>query len=87
MANGNKRYYCSFVKEVDGELKPNVVVIVATSKVTARSILCETHGVVDFSIPKDRLWFNDQLGIKTIRLSETNTYVDDEGVISHDPRT
>jgi hypothetical protein len=87
MAKNNKRYYCSFVKEVDGELKPNVVVIIAPNNVIAKAVLCEQYGVKNRSIPIDRQWFNDQDGIKTIRLSDTNTYVDDEGIISHDPRT
>ena len=86
MAKGNKRYICSFVKEVDGELKPNVVVVTAPNNVIARAVLVQDYGVVNEMIPKERQWWNDQLGIKTIRLSDTNTYVDDEGVISHDPR-
>ena len=87
MAKGNKRYICSFVKEVDGEMKPNVVVVIAPNNVVARAILIQDYNVVDETIPTERLWWNDQPGIKTIRLSETNTYVDDEGNISHDPRT
>jgi len=85
MANNNKRYYCSFVKEVDGELKPNVVVIVAPNSVVARATLCHQYGVEKWAIPSDRAWRNDQAGVKTIRLSDTNTYVDDEGNISNDP--
>lgn len=87
MARDNMRYICSFVKEVDDELKPNVVVIVAPNNVIARATLVREYNVVNKMISKDRHWFNDQLGIKTIRLSETNTYVDDEGIISHDSRT
>ena len=82
----NKRYICSFVKEVDGELKPNVVVVVASNNVIARALLVQEYGVVNEIIPEERQWWNDQPGIKTIRQSETNTYVDDEGNISHDPR-
>ena len=87
MAKNNKRYYCSFVKEVDGELKPNVIVVIAPNSLVAKVILCKKYGVENVSIPSDRAWRNDQAGIKTIRLSDTNTYVDDEGNISHDPRT
>ena len=86
MANNNKRYICSFVKKVDGELKPNVVVITASNNVIARARLCEQYSVENTMIPEDRHWWNDQAGIKTIRLSDTNTYVDDEGIISHYPR-
>lgn len=86
MANNNKRYICSFVKEINGELKPNVVVITASNNVIARAMLCEQYGVENAMIPEDRCWWNDQAGIKTIRLSDTNTYVDDEGIISHYPR-
>jgi hypothetical protein len=82
----NKRYICSFVKEVDGELKPNVVVVVAPNNVIARALLVQDYSVVNEIIPEARQWWNDQPGIKTIRQSETNTYVDDEGNISHDPR-
>lgn len=87
MARNNKRYYCSFVKEVNDELKPHVIVVTAPNNVIARAILCEEHGVENVSIPSERAWRNDQAGIKTIRLSDTNTYVDDEGNISHYPRT
>jgi len=87
MADNNKRYYCSFVKKTeDGELKPNVVVITAPNSTVARAILCYQHGVVNIIIPEERRWWNDREGIKTIRLSDTNTYVDDEGNISHYPR-
>ena len=86
MAKNNKRYICSFVKEVDGELKPNVVVVIAPNNVVAKAVLCQQYEVEDRSIPSDRAWRNDQAGIKTIRLSDTNTYVDDEGNISHDSR-
>lgn len=87
MAKNNKRYICSFVKEVNGELKPNVIVVIAPNNIVAKAILCEEHGVEDHMISPDRHWRNDEKGIKTIRLSDTNTYVDDEGVISHYPRT
>ena len=87
MAKNNKRYICSFVKEVDGKLKPNVVVIVAPNNIIARAILCEQYSVKNIMLPGDRTWRNDMLGIKTIRLSDTNTYVDDEGNTSNDPRT
>jgi len=86
MATNNKRYICSFVKEVEGELKPNVVVVTASNNIIARAILCEQYGVENFIIPSERRWWNDQAGIKTIRLSDTNTYVDDNGVTSHYPR-
>ena len=87
MAKNNKRYICSFVKEVDNELKPNVIVVIAPNSLIARGILCVEHGVENITIPTDEQWRNDQAGIKTIRQSDTNTYVDDEGNISHDPRT
>lgn len=86
MARDNKRYICSFVKEVDGELKPNVVVVTAPNNVIARALLVQDYGVVNEMIPSERAWWNDQPGIKTIRLSDTNTFVDDEGNISHDSR-
>ena len=86
MANYNKRYICSFVKDVEGELKPNVVVIAASNNVIARAMLCEQYGCVNEMIHPDDHHKNNQAGIKTIRLSDTNTYVDDEGVISHYPR-
>ena len=86
MARDNIRYICSFVKRVDGELKPNVVVVIAPNNVIARALLVQNYNVVNEMIPKDRHWFNDRPGIKTIRVSDTNTYVDDEGVISHYPR-
>jgi len=82
----NKRYICSFVKEVDGELKPNVVVVIAANNVLARAVLVQDYDVHNEMIPEERHWWNDQPGIKTIRQSDTNTYVDDEGNISHDPR-
>jgi len=85
MANGNKRYICSFVKEIVGGFQPNVVVIAASNNVLARALLCEQYNVVNTMIEKDRQWLNAEAGIKTIRLSDTNTYVDDEGIISHDP--
>lgn len=71
---GNKRYICSFVKEVDGELKPNVVVIAAANNIIAAAKLCEKYGVVNHQIPKELHRANSEEGIKTIRLSETNTY-------------
>ena len=86
MATNNQRYICSFVKEIEGELKPNVVVITAPNNVIARAVLCETYGVKNITLHPDHYWRNDQAGIKTIRLSDTNTYVDDEGIISHYPR-
>jgi hypothetical protein len=75
------------VKEVEGELKPNVVVVVASNNVLARALLVQNYGVENEMIPSERHWWNDQPGIKAIRQAETNTYVDDEGNISHDPRT
>ncbi|MHA1199673.1 MAG: hypothetical protein ACTSQF_10135 [Candidatus Heimdallarchaeaceae archaeon] len=86
MANNNKRYICSFIKEIDGELKRNVVIITASNNIIARAMLCEQYGVENIIIHPDRQWKNDQAGIKTIRLSDTNTYVDDKGIISHYPR-
>jgi len=72
---GNKRYICSFVKIIDNELKPNVVVIEAPNNIIARAKLCERYGVLNKEINKDRLRLNAEEGIKDIRLSETNTYV------------
>jgi hypothetical protein len=86
MADNNKRYYCSFVKEIDGELTPHVVVVTAPNNIVARAVLCKQYGVVNEIIPEDRRWWNDREGIKTIRLSDTNAYVDDEGNLSHYPR-
>lgn len=71
---GNKRYICSFVKEIDGELKPNVVVIAAPNNIIAAAKLCEKYGVVNHEIPTELRRNNGEAGIKTIRLSETNTY-------------
>jgi hypothetical protein len=68
---GRKRYICSFVKKnVDGILKPNVVVIAATNEVIARAQLRAKYNVPNVAI-KDNC---DKEGVKTIRLSETNTY-------------
>lgn len=87
MAKNNKRYICSFIKKVDDEYKRNVVVVIAPNNIVARAILCEEYKVENRMINPDRHWLNNEAGIKTIRLSDTNTYVDDEGIISHDPRT
>ena len=85
MARNNQRYICSFVKEINGEFQPNVVVITAPNNVIARAMLCQEYTVVNIMIDKDDWWRNNKAGIKNIRLSDTNTYVDDEGNISHDP--
>jgi hypothetical protein len=74
MATDNKRYICSFVKKVDGVLKPNVVVIAASNNIIAAAKLCETYDVVNHQIPREFHHSNNQEGIKTIRLAETNTY-------------
>lgn len=69
---GKKRYICSFVKEVDGELKPNVVVIAATNNVIARTLLCNHHGVLNVMLKESRM--NNKAGIKSIRLSDNNVF-------------
>lgn len=72
---GKKRFICSFVKKMsDGELKPNVVVIAADNSIVAKALLCQTYGVVNKEIPKERHWANDTEGIKKIRQAETNVY-------------
>ena len=79
---GDKRYICSFVKlNADGELKPNVVVIAASNQLMAKAKLCESYGVKNVFIDKDKVRLNSEEGIKTIRLSDTNVYAkggDDE---------
>jgi len=78
MGNGDKRYICSFVEKLkDGSYMPRVVVIAAPNNIIARAILCEKHGAKNEMIDPNRLQLNADEGIKTIRLSETNTYVDD----------
>ena len=78
---GKKRYICSFIKVVDGTLKPRVVVIAAHNNIIARAALCEKYGVKNIMIDKDRVRLNSEEGIKTIRLSDTNVY---EGEESHE---
>jgi hypothetical protein len=87
MAKGNKRYICSFIKEINRELVPNVVVVVAPNNIIARMLLCNQHDVENVMLNPENAWRNNKAGIKSIRLSDTNTYVDDDGNCSHDPRT
>ena len=74
MANDNKRYICSFVKKINNEFIPNVVVIIASNLILARAVLVDIYGVNNVMVDKDQAWRNNVEGIKTIRLSETNTY-------------
>lgn len=76
---GDKRYICSFVKEIDGVFKPNVVVIEAPNNIIARVKLCEKHGVLNVPIDKRYQDIYKEEGIKDVRLSETNTYVGGQG--------
>lgn len=78
MGNGDKRYICSFVKKLDDDtFMPQVVVVAAPNNIIARAILCERYGAKNEMIDDNRRQLNDQEGIKSIRLSETNTYVDE----------
>ena len=70
---GKKRYVCSFVKEVDGEHKPNVVVVAASNNVIARAVLVEQYGVLNVMLKEDHR-MNCKAGIKSIRLAENNTF-------------
>ncbi len=69
-----KRYICSFVKNINGELKPNVVVVAASNSLMAKVLLCKRYEVKNVDIPKERHKLNDMEGIKTIRIAETNVY-------------
>lgn len=69
---GRRRYICSFVKaDKDGKLRPNVVVIAASSKLLARIKLCQEYEVKNVDgLPRS----NKKEGIKSIREAETNKY-------------
>lgn len=73
---GNKRYICSFVKKINNELVPNVVVICASNNIVARAKLCQKYNVLNVMIDKEKSYTEE--GIKNIRVSETNTYEGEE---------
>ena len=56
--NNKKRYICSFVKEIDGKLVPNVVVIVAPNNIVAKAVLCNKYIVKNVQISKEHLRLN-----------------------------
>lgn len=75
MRTGKKRYICSFIKYNEkGELKPNVVVVAARNDVIARALLNLQHGAVNKTVKPNNYGDYTEEGIKSIRLSETNTY-------------
>lgn len=75
MALPLKRYICSIVRKVDGKFKPDVVVISALNELYAKMKLCITYNIPDV-IPEYKYVSSEYLGegIKSIRISETNTY-------------
>ena len=77
-----KRYICSFVKKnEDGEFKPDVIVIPAHNELLALVALVEKHKIPSKKVKRLSDGNYHEEGIKTIRLSETNTF---EGGSSHD---
>lgn len=78
MSIPNKRWICSIVRNVDGQLKADVVVVVARNDVLAKAILCEKY-----RIPNIKVEYNSVKGTysgegyKSIRVAETNTFEND----------
>jgi len=75
MRTGKKRYICSFIKKNEiGDCKPNVIVVSALNEIFAKVLLCNTHNIPNVKITPNK--HGDYLteGIKSIRVSETNTY-------------
>lgn len=79
-----KRYICSIVKKVDGEFKPNVVVIPALNETVARAKLCIAYDIPD-TVPEYKYVSGKYTGegIKSIRLSETNTYDTEDPILDN----
>lgn len=67
---------------VDGELKPNVIVVAAANNIVARAKLCKEHGVKNVVLDDPRS--NNAEGIKTIRLSDTNVWEKKEDSIDEE---
>jgi hypothetical protein len=83
MRTGKKRYISSFIKKnKNGELAPNVVVVTAHNEVLAKATLCTKYDIPNIPVKRnERTGEYGSEGIKSIRLSETNTY---EGMLEGD---